>query len=59
MSMPLELLNAVQTEADIMSRSFSDATQVLLRIGLSVRRDQRQMDSPSKMTAEEKRLLGE
>lgn len=43
-SLPLDLLNEVANEAEIMSRDFSSATAQLLRIGLGVRKEQRCRD---------------
>ena len=43
-SLPLDLLNRVSDESEIMGKSFSDCTSTLLRLGLSLREDQRRRD---------------
>lgn len=40
-SVPLDLLNDVLDEAEIMGKDFSNAVQVLLRTGIAIRKDQR------------------
>ena len=40
-SLDVDLLNRVRDESEIMSKSFSDSVSILLRIGLSVRQDER------------------
>jgi len=40
-SMDLDLFNMVLEESEIMSRDFSGTISTLIKIGLSVRRDQR------------------
>jgi len=40
-SMPLDLIDAVLDEAEVMNKEFSGAVQTLLRIGINVRRDAR------------------
>ena len=44
-SLPLDLLNRVSDESEIMGKSFSDCTSTLLRLGLSLRADQRRRDN--------------
>jgi hypothetical protein len=43
-SLDVDLLNRVRNESEIMSKSFSESISILLRIGLSVREDQRNRD---------------
>lgn len=43
-SLPLSLFNKVSDEGAVMGKGFSDATQVLLRIGISVREANRAME---------------
>jgi len=52
-SLPLDLLNAIDEESDIMGKDFSSATQVLIRIGLAIRKQQ--ANEPSE---EELAILG-
>ena len=40
-SLDVDLLNRVRDESEIMSKSFSESVSILLRIGLSVRQDER------------------
>jgi len=44
-SLPFTVLEAVIEEADVMGKSFSEATTVLLRIGISQRRIERANES--------------
>jgi len=52
-SLPLDLLNAIDEESDVMGKDFSSATQVLIRIGLSIRKQQAR-----EITSEESAILG-
>ena len=43
-SLPLSLFEKISDEAAVMGKGFSDTTQVLLRIGVSVREANRAME---------------
>ena len=46
-SLPFTVLESVIEEADVMGKSFSEATTVLLRIGISQRRIERSNETES------------
>ena len=45
-SVPLSIASAIDHEADLMGRSYSEASVVLLRIGLDIRRTSRIPEVP-------------
>ena len=50
-SMPIDLLNGVLDEAEIMGKDFSPAVQVLLATGIAIRKEQRarELDREAKL----------
>ena len=45
MSLPIDLLNDVVNEAEIMGKDFSPAVQLLLATGIMMRKEQRARDA--------------
>ena len=60
-SLPISVLEAILDEADIMHETFSGALTKLVKLGISVRRSERERDSRLQKEQEEKdleRVLG-
>jgi hypothetical protein len=69
MSFDFDLINLIRNESEIMGKTFSETASTLLRIGISVRRNEREEDrrkdaeinyrnGQQYLTNEEKDLLG-
>lgn len=56
-SLPLSLVNEILNESEVMGKDFSGTLVTLLRIGLSVRKDQ-QLRAAEEIEREVKRLSG-